>query len=77
MRTFPGGPESEPGVTLARIARYFGGHEVTLSNWMRRADIEGGNRPGVTTTECSELRELRRRNRLLEQESKVLRRAAA
>jgi len=64
-------------VTLARIAKDFGIHEVTLSNWMRQADIEDGNRPGVTATESAELRDARRRIRLLEQENEVLRRAAA
>ena len=67
----------EPGVTLARIAKDFGIHEVTLSNWMRQADVEDGNRPGVTATESAELRDARRRIRLLEQENEVLRRAAA
>ena len=67
----------EPGVTLARIAKDFGIHEVTLSNWMRQADIEDGNRRGVTATESAELRDARRRIRLLEQENEVLRRAAA
>ena len=34
-------------------------------------------RPGVTERESAQLRELKRRNRLLEQENEVLRRAAA
>jgi len=44
---------------------------------LRTARVDAGEQPGVTTTESAELRELRRRNRLLEQENEVLRRAAA
>ncbi|GAB3995568.1 transposase [Nocardioides marmoraquaticus] len=66
-----------PGVTLAQIAQDFGVHEMTISKWIRQADVEDGARPGVTTQESRELRELKRRNRLLEQENEVLRRAAA
>ena len=36
-----------------------------------------GTKPGKNTSDSAELRELRRRNRLLEQENEVLRRAAA
>ncbi|WP_067674526.1 IS3 family transposase [Nocardia miyunensis] len=67
----------EDGVTLEQIAADFGVHPGTLSKWMRQAEIDDGNRPGVPTGESAELRELRRRNRLLEQENEVLRRAAA
>jgi len=48
-----------------------------LSNWLKKADIEDGNRPGLTKDEAAELREVKKRNRLLEQENEVLRRAAA
>ena len=44
---------------------------------MRRADIDEGRSPGVTSTESAELREARKRIRILEQENEVLRRAAA
>jgi len=67
----------EPGVTLARVAKDFGVSDATLSNWLRQADIDEGRKPGVTKDEAAEVRELRRRNRLLEQENEVLRRAAA
>ncbi len=67
----------EPGVTLARVAADFGVHEITLSKWLRAAEVEDGVKPGVTSETARELRELKRRNRLLEQENEVLRRAAA
>lgn len=62
---------------IAQIAKDFGISESCLRNWLARADVEDGVRPGVTTAESVELRELKRRNRLLEQENEVLRRAAA
>lgn len=66
-----------PGVTLEQIARDFGVHPITLSKWLRQADIDDGARPGVSRGESVELAEARRRIRLLEQENEVLRRAAA
>lgn len=63
----------EPGVTLAQVARDFGISDATLSNWLRQADVEEGLKPGVRRDEAAEMRELRRRNRLLEQENEVLR----
>ena len=63
--------------SLAQIAKDFGISEGTLSNWMKRADIEDGKRPGMTEDDRKELREANKRIRLLEQENEVLRRAAA
>ena len=62
---------------LSQIAKDFGISEGTLSNWLKKADIEDGHRPGLTEADRAELRELKKRNRLLEQENEVLRRAAA
>lgn len=62
---------------LAQIAKDFGISESCLNNWLRAADVEDGKRPGVTREESAELREARKRIRLLEQENEVLRRAAA
>lgn len=63
--------------TLSQIARDFGISESCLHRWLKLADIEDGHQPGVTAGESAELRELRKRNRLLEQENEILRRAAA
>ena len=41
------------------------------------ADIEDANRPGMTKDESAELREAKKRIRLLEQKSEVMRRAIA
>ena len=67
----------EPGVTLEQIAADFGVHPMTLSKWLRQAAIDEGDKPGVSSTASDELRQARRRIRLLEQENEVLRRAAA
>ncbi|WP_217164190.1 transposase [Streptomyces sp. AC512_CC834] len=67
----------EPGVTLEQIAADFGVHPITLSKWLRRADTDEGAGPAAASGESAELREARKRIRLLEQENEVLRRAAA
>lgn len=62
---------------ITQIAKDFGVSEATLHNWLKKTDIEDGHRPGQTDGDRAELRELKKRNRLLEQENEVLRRAAA
>jgi transposase len=62
---------------LSQIAKDFGISEGCLHNWLKNADIEEGRRDGLTGAERAQLRELKKRNRLLEQENEVLRRAAA
>ena len=61
---------------LSQIAKDFGVSEGCLHRWLKLEDIEDGLRPGITQAEAAEMRELRKRNRLLEQENEVLRRAA-
>jgi transposase len=67
----------EPGVTVEQVAKDFGVHPMTLFKWLRQAEIEAGAKPGVTRNDSAELREARKRIKLLEQENEVLRRAAA
>ncbi len=62
---------------LNQIAKDFGISEGCLHNWMKKADIEDGHRPGPTDVDRLELRETKKKIRLLEQENEVLRRAAA
>ena len=64
-------------VSFAQIAKDFGISETTVQNWVSKAEVEDGVKPGVTSAENAENRDLRKRVRLLEQENEVLRRAAA
>ena len=62
---------------IRQVAKDFGVSESCLQRWLKIADVEDGKRPGVTTSESEALRELKKRNRALEQENEILRRAAA
>jgi transposase len=62
---------------LSQIAKDFGISESCLHRWLKIADVDEGIRPGVTSSESAQLRELKKRNKLLEQENEILRRAAA
>jgi transposase-like protein len=65
------------GVPLSQIAKDFGISKSCLRTWLQKAEIEDGTRPSIPETEAAENRALKKRNRLLEQENEVLRRAAA
>lgn len=67
----------DDGVTIADVAHDFGIAPGTLERWLTRYRIESGEKPGTTQAENAEIRALRQRNRLLEQENEVLRRATA
>ena len=59
----------------SQVAKDFGISESCLHRWLKLADIDDGVRPGVTSSESAELRELRKRNKTLETENEILRRA--
>jgi len=67
----------EPGVRIKDVAADFGISESCLQNWLTQADRDDGLRSGPTSADNAELREAKKRIRLLEQENEVLRRAAA
>ena len=61
----------------AQVARSFG---ISESCWLAIADRDEGRpttAPPASSSEDAEVRELRRRNRQLEQENEILRRATA
>lgn len=44
----------------------------TLRKWLRQAEIDSGERDGVTTTSAREIRELKRKNAELERTIEIL-----
>jgi transposase len=63
---------------IAVLAKDLGISESCLRNWMAQADADDGGNPGrLSSAEKKELAELRRRNRQLEMENEILKRAAA
>jgi transposase-like protein len=65
------------GLTQDQIAEDFGISSHSVQRWLKQADIDDGVVEGTTSTEQDELVALRRRNRVLEQEVEILRRATA
>lgn len=62
---------------VRQLAQDLGVSEQTLGQWVKQAEIDAGGREGLTTEERAELVRLRRRNRLLEMEIEILKKASA
>jgi transposase len=63
--------------TIAQVARDFDLTETAVRQWVRQAEVDAGERDGVTTQEHQELSELRRENRRLRDDVEILKRATA
>lgn len=53
------------GLSVRHVAENLGISYSTLYRWIRQAQIDAGEREGLTSKECEELIRLRRENRLL------------
>ena len=53
------------------------GSSETLRKWVRRAEIDGGTRPGKTTAEIAEIRELKKEVTELRRANEILKSASA
>lgn len=53
------------------------GSAESLRKWIRRQEIDGGARPGVTSEEAAEIKRLRRENAELKRANEILRTASA
>jgi transposase-like protein len=64
--------------SIAVLAKELQISESCLRNWVAQGDVDGnGSADRLSSAEKKELAELRRRNRQLEMENEILKRAAA
>jgi transposase len=62
---------------ITAVSGRLGMSAETLRKWIRQGEVDEGRAAGVTSSESAEIRELRRRNRELEQTIEILRAASA
>ena len=62
---------------VSKIARDLDVSTETLRKWVNRAQIDAGERDGLTTEERQELRRLREEVKVLKEEREVLKKAAS
>ncbi len=71
------GEHSSEWAAMCSIASKFGMTAETLRIWVRRAEVDGGKRPGVTSEEKERIRQLERENRELRRANEILKAASA
>ncbi len=67
-----------PSLTAAAeaVARREGVGKESVRRWVVQAQIDGGQRPGPTSEELGEIKELKAKVRRLEEDNEILRRAS-
>ncbi len=65
------------GRPIAQIADELGLYDSTLGNWVRQAEIDDGNRDGLSSKDKARLAELERDNAELRMERDLLKRTVA
>ena len=63
--------------TIGQVARDFDLTETAVRAWVHQAEVDAGERDGLTTEERQELTRLRRENRRLQADVDLLKRATA
>lgn len=62
---------------VASIAPKIGCVPQTLLEWVKRAEVDAGARPGTTTAEMQRIKELERENKELRRANEILKTASA
>ncbi|MBZ6372478.1 MAG: transposase [Microbacterium hominis] len=69
-------PSSKVGA-IKRIADQLGIHPEALRGWVRQAEVDAGQAPGVTTAEAERIAQLEREVRELRRANEILKTASA
>ena len=72
----PGQHESRWSAILS-ISAKIGCAPQTLNEWVKKAEVDRGDRAGITTEMAEKLKALERENRELKQANEILRKASA
>lgn len=62
---------------IESVAAKIGVSAETLRKWVRRAEVDSGQRPGLTTDEAAEIKRLKREVAELRRANEILKAAAA
>jgi transposase len=62
---------------IESVAAKVGVSSETLRKWVRRVEVDGGQRAGLTTEEAAEIKRLKRENAELRRANEILKAAAA
>jgi transposase len=71
------GEHASRWATVSSIASKIGCSPEALRKWVQRAEVDSGQRAGVTSDEQAQLKELQRENRELRRANEILRKASA
>jgi transposase len=63
--------------SIARVGERLGVNPETLRNWVERAEVDGGQRPGTTTDDKKRIADLEREVRELRRANEILKAASA
>jgi transposase len=62
---------------IERVARQLGCGAESLRLWVKQSEVDGGERPGTTTSDAEQIKTLEQENRELRRANDILRRASA
>ncbi len=63
--------------SIARVGRQLGINTETLRNWVNKAEVDSGQRPGTTSEDKKRITELEREVRELRRANEILKAASA